>query len=332
MADGTSDYTIVVDTSDVAAKQFAYFLQEAIESVTGVLLPVRGLSGMEQYSHRILIGDTGDAITDTMKDGTLSNCFSVRVDGSKLAMFASDVNGYLQMEQYTEKVLLVGGMAERWELEDNMAYVSAPSDASVPLIENGSSNYSLVYDSSNADARVLANRIAVYLEEICGVRFHVAADSRKTACEILIGGCDRSEAQAVSKYLSGNGAYALLCSGSKLVLAAKDEIGLVACVGMLANALEQAVDGRFVFTTQHHHVGAVQIDQKTEELKQAAEVYRKLYNTFGSWAEEKMSHAPTADQADQRLVEALTQRLEGGFAVLSGSSSFLYQGNCIYKR
>ncbi len=113
-----------------------------------------------------------------------------------------------------------------------------PSDpAYLSLVENGATQYSIVYPANSDAARNAANLLCKELLAVTGVSFKPVQDQKtqESEYEILVGDTNRKSSDLAKQELSKN-SFSIKADGKKLVLAASDDDALARCAEFFSAA------------------------------------------------------------------------------------------------
>lgn len=133
-----------------------------------------------------------------------------------------------------------------------------PTETPVAVVENGASDYIIVYANSNAD-RALASTLSDAIKEKTGVKLKIYSDASQAAStepkkEILIGSTNRAESTSVATTLRAKD-YGISYANERVVIA-----------GGSPNALEQAVT-YFIDTYINDEANSVTVFKERNDLK-----------------------------------------------------------------
>ena len=323
---GKSDYAILYDPTDTRAGTLAKAFQNALMKQCGVMLPLRTVRDEASYPKRILVGDTGLAASNALKQDCAAGACLAAVSAQTLALYAGDFDGYLFLEAYATGDLLSGAAKGEWTLAADFAWRGAgdPSD-SVTFQRDGKTTYSLVFPSGDADRWTYAATLAKHLTDTTGVRFKAVADSGTYENEILWGSVDRPQTKRIARYLTGDSYFSGVFDGT-YVIASEDLFGLTIGIARLAESVGSMAGSAATVTRAMRALEAITDLPQDAFLENAVLLARRTYGTYGSWIAKRMSAMKQSDKDDIALVRALVDRLAGGIVLSAGSSSALLDG------
>ena len=328
VTDGKSDFAILVDATDPLAKTFATTVQNTIFKTVGVMLPLRSVDELSQYEYKILIGDTGSSESDSLKSKTAENAFSVKTDAKTLTLYANGAQGYVLLEEYFLSTLFVSAQKKEWVIENGSSYCFDPvaSASKMTLVEDGSTVYNLVFDTTSTDQWLIATRIATYIQQNTGLKVNAVGDSGKYENEILLGDVNRPTVEYIKKYLSKDGDYLYGVLDGDYIIYSTEAFGIALGVQKLIEAVNAESANTLLLSSTNNQLGNLADCAKTDLYAKAVTFSKGLYGTFSSWVDRQLTKMTQADQADQKLVDALIERMGNSLVVSVGSSSALYQG------
>ncbi len=316
--DGRSDFAIVVKGGDPSSLVFAQHLQNLIYKKTGVLIPTRSPSFAGQYESKILIGGQDQAEVAALAEQTDRGEFSWSVTEHTVVLYARDVYGFLQLEDYVSSVMLADGGKDLCLTKGLQAGIAAPSQAT---LQKDAGTYHLVYDPDAEGHQELAVKAGEQIAAATGLTVTAVPDSGTYSNEIHFGRVDRSESSAVAAYLSGgidyiagvfNGTYSIQF-GTSLGMA----IGMANLIESIKKGPTVSSEGVVSGNSEEHPQDAL--------LAVAVKVTQQMNGTYGNWIDKALK-SNSEVRADQALIDALVERMGDSVALSVGSSSALYRG------
>lgn len=324
--DGKSDFTILVDYGDEAAKVFATYLQNAIAKKTGAFIPMRDCNKQGNYPLRILIGNM--AVPDILKVQVAQNGFGVMSDGINLSFFASGVIGYCALESYLSDTLLVSAQKEVWSVQNGTHTEAAATENGMRFIRDGVTQYHLIYSASDPAARPIAIGLAHDLTEQTGLQIKAAADSAQYPNEILLGKVNRAAIGGLEKYLLREDDFASVAMNGTYMILSANRLGLVMGALHLAKGLDGALEKEVTLSADSGVCSRVSKMPKNTFYADAVLLANRVCGTYSTYVD-KMVGSSSSAAKDQALVEALIERMGGALTLSVGRSSALYDGRII---
>lgn len=325
-----SDYVIVVNMTNSVEKNFAMNLQTTLYTMTGVMLPLRGID-LEPTSSEILIGNTGraESLALAAQMGTKDFAWQV-TDGGKVVLCATDKAMYAKLESILPQTLLADLEGKTLQIVLSVSYVFSKDGkdafgASLELLKDGKTEFVLVYDMDGSYARQAANAAAAYIEAVSGIKFAVKSDKSEYDHEILFGTPDRAAATAVKKQIAGERGYAICVEGERLVLCANDNVSLVHALYRFAELLKES-NGNLTLYQSENVLSYFEETAYPVNVDTCVTLYQQMYSTYSSYIAFRYDNLSASDAADQALIEALIARMNHSVALYEGSSTALYQG------
>ncbi len=201
-------------------------------------------------------------------------------------------------------------------------------------LNKGVSTFALTYTSQDASASALLNAIANKMDDVYtagGISTSVKTGSfelaeNETVVEFVLLSDGYKHRGSLNDSCHASGHYAVtLENDNRIVVAGYSVIDLLNAAYALADMIGE---GSAVTLYQSDYFYSNRSNNKaTPDKAAAAALYRELFGTYSSyaeWAESEM--LSTADKNDQKLIEAMIERMNDAFAVYPGSSSVLYKG------
>jgi len=217
-----SEYSIIISgTSGNLIKQQAQALALIVQEHTGVRLPVKTDADAAPSDKEFVIGQTNRAESADVLTAAGDNGFAVKFDGKKLIINGTDDGVVADGVQWFVKNYVFPQVGVKTIKMDTSLNV-VKNYSNVKLVENGKSNFSVVYscnmDDNNGDPSYhedgyvnggldyevqLAYDIKLKLEELAGATVTLKTDAEPaTGPEILVG---RTNREADDKVLAGMG-------------------------------------------------------------------------------------------------------------------------------
>ncbi len=330
---GLSDYVIVCDYKDGAAKSFADDFWELLFSKYGVSLNIKSASASE-YEKEIIIGNTAREATIATKAQLAENDFAVCAYSDDLVLYATDNTWYTKLFIALRDVLLPDGDYFSFSEQDNFIS-SLRSDVViggnvVELVNNGKSDYSIVYGENDVESRMYGIYLGRYIKEIFGINLSVVADTKLPDKAIVVKGANCSELKLTENKLSSKDDFTVSVVGEKLVLSATDNKHMMLCMMKLVELWRNCRDGNSVkLREEDNFLYSKQNRTFDYSLKELCERYQKLFGTYSTYHENRRetgSWLSGIDREDQNLIEALVERMGNAAVIMNGSSSVLYDG------
>ena len=325
-----SEYVIVVNMTNSVEKGFAMNLQTALFTMTGVMLPLRGID-LEPVECEILVGNTGrqESLALAARMGEKDFAWQV-TDGGRVVLCATDKAMYAKLENVLPQTLFADLKDKTLQITLSASYVfsvdgSDAFGASLKLLEGGKTEFVLVYDVDGSYARQAANAAASYIEGVSGVRFSVKSDKSEYEHEILLGTPDRAAATAVKKQIAGERGYAICVEGDRLVICANDNISFVHALYRFAEMLKES-QGDLTLYQSDNILSYFEDNAYPVNVDTCVTLYQEMYSTYSSYIAFRYDNLSASDAADQALIEALITRMGNSVALYAGSSTALHQG------
>lgn len=194
------------------------------------------------------------------------------------------------------------------------------------FLKNASKSYCLVYNAKEENAREIATKLAEQIQSVCGLKLK-ACPQKGTAKNAILLGTAAFDVLPNGIKISGDESVYISCAvDNNYFICSNDRFGMAVAAQKLIELL--SVQSNTVeIDTEEPSCSKVSDLAKDCFYKDAVVLARKLYGTYGSWLQKKMTEMNDDDRADMALVKALIARMGDHTLVLSvGSSSALYQG------
>lgn len=325
---GMSQYVIVVDVTNPIAKTFATTIQNLILKKMGVMLPLRDKGDATSYEYRILIGDVGVPQTEALRSSTPTKSFAVKSEEKTLLLFAVDMEGFALLEKYFNTNLFLDTNDGIWSLAADLNYLydGKGDKQTMIFLKDGKTQYHLVFSAKELGSLVLYTRAANYISQQTGLKVSAVDDSTTYENEILFGEVNRDSVKRIEQYYTQSGECLMGIYEGDFVIQSNDRFGVVMGAMKLVEYI-RAASGESVVFSESDNLHCTLIDfEKNDLYAECVVLAKQLYGTYGSWVERQLTKMSTADQNDQKLVDALIARMENSVAVCVGSSSALYDG------
>ena len=331
-SDGYSDYVIVYDGDQDAAKTLAHEIVTLVYSVSGALIKLQDVSEMNTLNeHEIIVGDARECVADVVSQAATEDFAVVAVEDD-IVLWASDSNMYTRLLRYLKNYLIVANPDRTIALEKDMSLFYGRGDIDMSfltLFEGKKTDYVIVYDSSNDELDEYVDTFIKTLYSKCGVLIRSKdAAKYKTEHEIVVGEVRDGVGQLVTdKALRTEDDFMICVDGDDIVLYATDNRAYAYLFEYFANdVLSESSGEYFVLASGEDFVYST---SKYNGMSYV-EYYQSIYKTYSSQVDEWIENSFKAeDKNDVALVRALVERLGEGFAVYKGSSSALYDGHIV---
>ena len=228
--DGRSDYTVVYSMleSDTVKNAVTDFCT-ATEKTTGLALPTNTTLGIKK---RILIGNTGEEASNTVKERLNAATFYIGFQGEDLVVQATNDLMLISALSYLESVYLTGKNANAG---DGYFYLPQNLDFVSETLSCNATDYTVIRADSSGSRFITP--VTTFLEEMknsTGIRLPIDNDfleieNIESAKEILIGSPNRAESAEILKDLAYN-EYYIGTSGNKIMILAHNARLLTAAV------------------------------------------------------------------------------------------------------
>ncbi|MBQ7347084.1 MAG: hypothetical protein IJW55_03930 [Clostridia bacterium] len=327
----TSDYVIVYSSADKNGSALADRIWSLFDRLYGVSLKLRDDSS--SYEHEILVGNTNRDATSRVQATLTASDFAMMQDGDDLILLSTDATMTERLVLTLERLMTESAASGSFTFTDlnNYLYSQNPDAAAsgdeVILLENGASQYTIVYSEAQEYAHESASYLSRQFKLKTGVSLPISTDAEEHTYEILIGsGVSRSETKAVNAMLAGNNDFAICVSGTRLIVSATDNEALFKGLKKLLEEIAQdSTDCKLSEADNYLYSGFGR--DYTIDLETFITEYQKVYNTYASSFEYLYAtQLSLSTKSDQELIEALVERMGNGAAFYIGSSSVLYQG------
>ncbi len=228
--DGRSDYTVIYSVleSDTVKSAVTDFCA-ATEKTTGLALPTNTTLGVKK---KILIGNTGEEASSTVKERLNAATFYIGFQGEDLVVQATNDLMLISALSYLETVYLTGKSANAG---DGYFYLPQDLDYVCETLSCNATDYTVIRADNSGDRFITP--VTSFLEEIknsTGMRLSIDNDfleieNIESAKEILIGSPKRAESTEVLADLAYN-EYYIGVSGNKIMILAHNARLLAAAV------------------------------------------------------------------------------------------------------
>ncbi len=335
--DGIGAYAIIVDTDNDMEKTFATDLQQTIKRLSGVTVPVRNLRNLETYEKRILIGNTGDDLSEQAKTLAGENDFAICSSSNTVALYATDISNYELLEMFLNVYCLrTQGKDLSMNLPASFSLSASGMTEGFGAIEelilgNDDVNYQMTYAPGCDSARRVGQKLSVYFKELGlnTVLYGGEADaSEQTVIRLVLVSENSNADWSLKADCAVSGRYAVTVeTDGTIVVGGFDAIDLLYAGFALAEMIKGgAVNNTFTMKQSDFYYSENVTNTLTIDKVVAARLYREAFGTYESYVAMHKALLGASDKADQTQVEALIDRMGDCFAVYPGSSSALYKG------
>ena len=342
IADKKSDYVIVYGATDEIGKTLADELCSVLYKLYGVSLPIR--TDAATHEHEILVGMTSRAAS-AEADSRLENDkdFFIGCINGSVVFHAKNATAMKKM-MITLRDGYFKDQTDGFSIPDNESYLYSAhrSDrteigAVVNLLQSGKTDYSIIINETD-DNNLDCERVARYVQSSMqkqGIDIEIYEDfedyADNTDYEFVIGyaSIDRPEVQNVRRALLGSDDFVLTCSGTKIFLLATDVNALIRGAEYFVTqwlpktrngnlSLRECDEYRYALNGRSYQISATKL----------AELYQTVLKRYPTLYEVYFRTGTISDDSkrDQKLIEALVERMENAAVFCVGSSSALYNG------
>lgn len=321
---GKSDYIIVADFQDEIAKRYAQDVLDLLYTTTGTIFKLEN-SNSSENEHEIIIGNARDQ-TKELKSRLSEDDFAISVVEDDLVLYATGEAMYkIMLDTFREMLMKQKGNGEiKIEKSTELFYSRDIYDGNtITLVENKSTDFVIVVDYNDIRLKEIVSKMVVEINNKYKILFKVKdASTAPSKHEIIIGQA-RPSVNTVASELAVSD-FAIAVNEGNLVLYATSlsmyeylkEVFYNEYLSKISNGvLNLYARDNFIYS-------------KSElSTLSYAKYYQKIHNTYATRAEDIIANTlNTSDRTDQKLIEALIERMDGGFAVYPSSSSAQYDG------
>ena len=247
--DGKSDYVIVIPQGGKKyVRQTANLFSETIQTLTGVVIPVRddseGESGGAEQEKEILFGITNRAEQAEMDLSCFAEGYEIAVKNQKLIVSAQTQGGlYLAVQRFVLDQFNVeitaeipSGEKSSWSLPRIYRCVQNLPFSLFPYFDIDGSNYRVVYQEDDFVTKRFAARVSQVMEKLSGKKLAIVNDGmqNENLINLIVEKTDGL----------GDGNFRIEVNGKRMIFRASDYYGFEGLCGYL---LEAAPNGYFPF-------------------------------------------------------------------------------------
>ena len=200
----------------------------------------------------------------------------------------------------------------------------------VLFADQSSSAYSIVYKSDDPESMTYAIYLKEYLLETFGVKVPIQPDTKQSKKEILIKGANRAVLRKAEQGLETENDFLVTIVGDDILISATDSGKMVlAMMRFVSQGIDSFNGTQILLSEKDNYVHSKAKNPFDYSAKELCERYQSIFGTYSSYHEAHLygtSWLPQSVSDDQKLVEALIERMGAAFAVANGSSSVLYDG------
>lgn len=330
-----SEYVIVCNFKDSVSKEFANDFADLMFSMFGVSFDTRSESS--SYDKEIVIGETSRSATVGVRaQMSEKDDFAVCAMEDDLVLYATDELQYQKMLIALRDYIFADTKTDelRFSMKNNFVSSMNPNmdfvGNTVVFAENGRSSYSIVYAEGDSDSITYAIYLKEYLSDVFGLSVPILADSKQATKEIILKGADRTALKVSEKELETEDDFTVSVINDDVIVSGTDNEHMVLAMMKLVEWCESGFNGTAVKLNEiDSYVYSKQQRSFEYSAKELCQRYQSIYNTYSTYHEDKLynsSWLPQSAKDDQKLVDALIDRMGQAFAIKNGSSSVLYDG------
>lgn len=338
IANKKSDYVIVHGAADELGKSIANDLCSILYKTYGVSLAIR--SDSAEYEHEILVGNTNrNATAQAVQQLDGASDFFIGCVEDSVVLYADSVAAMKRM-MITLRDRFIQEQPDSFGIPKTEAYLYSEHrgegdsfGAVVDLFRGGGTNYSIIINEDDQDCDRIARYIQSEMQKL-GVSIKIYEDfeeySDNREYEFIIGYPDisRSEVQTVKSALGSND-FIVTCSGKKLFLLASDVDSLMkGAEYFVTYCLSRAKDGNLSIRECDEYRYALNGGNFVISDSKLSELYQSVLKRYPTLYEWYLRAGTVSDDGkrDQKLVEALVERMGTAAVFCVGSYYALYNG------
>lgn len=238
IANGSSEYRIVVSKKNEKLYSMAYDLAIAIREKTGVTLAVV-YDTYDPQPYEILVGETNRSESIAkMSEMQTPDDYWLGMVGQKMVLYCHSNEGAEGVIAAFTQDVLSTAMKGKLFVDSNLSQWGRSSKNYLPLIVNGNSEYSIVCQSEQKED---AQRLQKTIQQATGVILPIAENSKETAKEILLGAMGRSEGIKANEMLASGFEFGISVSGSKVILLGTNDAAISDAVTLFESHINDYV-------------------------------------------------------------------------------------------
>ncbi len=205
---------------------------------------------------------------------------------------------------------------------------SAHIESIVDIVKDGKSEYTIVYSKAMAHYGYIAQRIASVIYEKYKVMITLS-DEEVEGKQILVGPFTKNDDyNNVKDQMKKSREFAVVVSGETLVLYAANQQYGVELIFKFMEFMETSGSAALSISSEDNYIYSKTDDElMSVNSLEYVTMYQQMYKTYGTRAEEELQEAKYGTaRKDQKLVEALKERIGEAMAVYVGDTRVIYNG------
>ncbi len=329
---GESEYVLVCDLADSIGKAFAKELVNLFFTNYGIALNIKNSDS--QNEKEIIVGNVARESTAAVKSQMEpENDYAIVAVDDDIVLYATDRTQYAHLmftlRDYVlsqNQKMLVYGTGKDFIASKNPDMIFNGNE--VTVLDNGVSDYRIVYSETDKDSEKSAMYLQKYFREKLGIRLLISTDKNSAEHEMIIKGSSRSTVRNLTDTLDTKDDFAAYVVNDDIVLTATDNKMMMLCMMKFISMCTDKLNGGTVKISEIENYMYSKEGRSIEyNAEEYCDRYQSAYNTFSTRNESILNNnSMSAARNDQKLVEALVKRMGTSFAVKHGSSSVLYDG------